>query len=435
MGLAKRKLMEEESRGWRSPGQKFVCMQCILDDYLKDVVESYAKSTHCDYCGVISANGSQHAASIDVIIEHVVSALWFKYNDPAAELPYESAETGFQGRLYSTEDLLGDLAITDDGHLLDDICKSIDQTEWCDRDYFSPPREDILIGSWQEFSDTVKSKVRYLFLLPSEESRVSQEHKTPARTLLEVSKALVHTDSFRTLKAGSSVYRARTHSQGKAPSCARELGPPLPREARNSNRLSPAGIPVFYGALDRDTARAEAAASSTGRSHITSGRFELRGDLTVIDLASDRVLPSIFDEERRDLLWKTWFLREFVKDVSKPIKKDGAEHIDYVPTQIFTEYLRHYVGKEKWAAEMVDSPPANDKDGFVKTVMKTIKDVLCETRIDGMLYRSSIRPGGTCCGLFIDAESCVDRSREKEQCARLVLDPQSLCTKVLKGPP
>ena len=34
------------------------------------------------------------------------------------------------------------------------------------------------------------------------------------------------------------------------------------------------------------------------------------------------------------------FLHGFVADIRKPVVLDGREHIEYVPTQIVTEYLR-----------------------------------------------------------------------------------------------
>lgn len=34
------------------------------------------------------------------------------------------------------------------------------------------------------------------------------------------------------------------------------------------------------------------------------------------------------------------YFYSFLEDFSKPIGKDGKEHIDYVPTQIVTEYFR-----------------------------------------------------------------------------------------------
>ena len=51
--------------------------------------------------------------------------------------------------------------------------------------------------------------------------------------------------------------------------------------------------------------------------------------------------PHFFDsqisiEDRYRLL----FLHSFVNDVSKKIERDGKEHVEYVPTQIVTEWVR-----------------------------------------------------------------------------------------------
>ena len=39
-------------------------------------------------------------------------------------------------------------------------------------------------------------------------------------------------------------------------------------------------------------------------------------------------------------------LQKFIEEISKPISKDGAEHIDYVPSQIITEYFRDVMPHE-----------------------------------------------------------------------------------------
>lgn len=35
------------------------------------------------------------------------------------------------------------------------------------------------------------------------------------------------------------------------------------------------------------------------------------------------------------------FLQKFIHDITLPVELDGREHVDYVPTQVFTEYLRY----------------------------------------------------------------------------------------------
>ena len=89
-------------------------------------------------------------------------------------------------------------------------------------------------------------------------------------------------------------------------------------------------------------------------------------------------LPSLFDESMRHLREKVRLLSEFASVIAEPIQKDDKEHIEYVPTQIVTEYFRH-----------------------VFTVEGTAP-------IDGIMYRSSRRSGGVCYVVFVDNEHCAD---------------------------
>ena len=66
-----------------------------------------------------------------------------------------------------------------------------------------------------------------------------------------------------------------------------------------------------------------------------------------------------------------------MKEVTKPIVKDGREHIEYIPTQIVTEYFRHVLGNE------------------------------LGVEIRGVLYSSS-QNASTCCVLFCSNEECCE---------------------------
>jgi hypothetical protein len=55
-----------------------------------------------------------------------------------------------------------------------------------------------------------------------------------------------------------------------------------------------------------------------------------------------RIKPSILDGDEQNLYRAaTGFLHEFTDDLTKPIAKDGREHIEYVPPQVVTEYVRY----------------------------------------------------------------------------------------------
>jgi RES domain-containing protein len=110
----------------------------------------------------------------------------------------------------------------------------------------------------------------------------------------------------------------------------------------------------------------------------TRETLETARDMWVVDLTELAPFPSLFDEQRRHLRAGIAFLCDFVKDLAKPIKKDGREHIDYVPTQVVTEYLRHAFRAE---------------GGY---------------RVKGVIYQSARKGQGKCCVLFARNKACCE---------------------------
>lgn len=67
------------------------------------------------------------------------------------------------------------------------------------------------------------------------------------------------------------------------------------------------------------------------------------------------IIGSAVPRERGGLL----FLREFVKSITLPVVHDGREHIEYVPTQVLTEYFRQQVTTldgQRWMASSIQVP-------------------------------------------------------------------------------
>ena len=77
---------------------------------------------------------------------------------------------------------------------------------------------------------------------------------------------------------------------------ASQLGTVPEELAFRSNRMSPAGIPIFYGADNSDSAIEEVASSSED-THVTWCEFELTEDLQVVDLTQLQPEPSMSDPE------------------------------------------------------------------------------------------------------------------------------------------
>ena len=140
-----------------------------------------------------------------------------------------------------------------------------------------------------------------------------------------------------------------------------------------ANRMSPAGIPMFYGAVDADTAITEVTCASDD-THVTWYQFELTSALRVVDLTRLPPEPSMFDPELGSMRRQIRFLNMFVQQLSDRVEPDH-EQIDYVPTQIVTEYLLHV------------------HDGG--------------ERVRGLIYESSLADGA-CVALDVPNAHCID---------------------------
>jgi len=251
----------------------------------------------------------------------------------------------------------------------------------CKRDFWQlAPREALTYG-WDGFVNTVKHHTQYVFAVETSRGTTTGdgEAMAPAELLNTIGEfadtfALVHE-----LPKGSRFFRARVHCPNEEVVSAEALGTPPTDCARFANRMSPAGIPMFYGACERDTALAEVTDTPRRRSRVISvGAFETARDLQILDLSELPGVPSIFDSADRERRAGAMFLSSFVHDVAGPILRDGREHIEYVPTQVVTEYFRRIY---------------RTPDGG---------------RLGGMLYRSSRTEAGKCCVLFFEAADCCD---------------------------
>ena len=63
-------------------------------------------------------------------------------------------------------------------------------------------------------------------------------------------------------------------------------------------------------------------------------------DIKVIDFVDLPKTPSVFEPEKYDAKQNLSFLSSFVEELTLPVSKDGREHVEYVPTQIISEYFR-----------------------------------------------------------------------------------------------
>ena len=224
---------------------------------------------------------------------------------------------------------------------MDEIHAVFHEDAWVERDWAVLNLLQQMTLHWNDFTEKVKHRTRFLFMTREKRSTYDPDELSVAEFFERLAQIMKDTpEVWHPLPADSVVYRGRMTDAVPDPRKygAKLLGTPDESKAA-ANRMSPAGIPMFYGSDSPETVIAEIGAHSS-RQHAIVGQFRTIRDLMVIDLSSLPDVPSRFDEERRDHYYDILFLRSFAEDLARPVTLDGREHIDYVPTQIVTEYLR-----------------------------------------------------------------------------------------------
>jgi RES domain/HEPN/RES N-terminal domain 1 len=394
MGFAKEAEMAAWARGFDFL-EGAVCGRCVRDPAIVGFVAENATQTRCDFCGRFA--GEPIACEADLVLELVSRSIKAEYNLAENELLFDEGD--YQGSYHDTADLL-DWELDQPlggGEFAAAVRRVAREQYWCRRDYYFGDRDKHLLRSWQEFAETVKYESRYLFVWgtldqdPDEESLSGEPRLRGGALLRETGRLIGRLDLVRTMGRGAELVRVR-HFAGEACCTAKKLGSP-PREKAASNRMSPAGIPMFYAAFDEATAVAETQRGDVGGQTVVA-TFATSRDCRILDLADLPNVPSLFDDARREDRWSLGFLHAFRDRIIVPVVPDDRVHIDYVPTQIVSEYLR------LWFA-----PDGGD--------------------IDGVIFPSSRRAGGRCAAMFVDGENCREQD---EECG----DADGLCL-VLEG--
>lgn len=364
MGYWKRILEEIESRGAQFIDDTFVCEGCVHDEALKAVVAENAASDICSFCGE-----SRPSAEMDVLMEAIIDGLRYEYDDPNNELGWVDGE--WVGTTIDKYDLISDLEIAEDGKLRDAIIDAVNNFEWCRKNPYGLSRHERLAYGWQNFCNLVKHSSRFFFWQRRARQGIYRDpdEVTPREMLTELAKVIKNLDLIRPLPRGTRVFRARHHADGVTYQTPEDLGPPDEKTA-GINRMSGAGIVAFYGALEPETALSEVNYPEADDAATVVG-FDTLETFRVVDLTKLPRVPSLFDTGLRHLRGSIKFIHDFMVDFARPISTPDAP-IDYVPTQIVTEYIR---------------------------------DVM-RLKVRGIIYPSAKHPGGKSCVLFFNREEC-----------------------------
>lgn len=393
MGFVKDHWMRRTALGYGDVPDKYVCAECFDDYAIKEFINENAVEKKCSYCP--NKSDLPIAAELEIVVDFICQGINSEWDDPVECMGWDGGEGGWQGAtVYDSDELIRyeieELENTRE-EVLDDIVSSMIARQWCQRDPYGLRKEEALSLSWADFAEQVKHHARYIFFrLNDGEEQFHDPDMIPVSKMLdimsiEITKLDRAIDLIKVLNVGGKIFRIRIHNRNKKLRTAKELGTVPTDSAIYSNRMSPAGIPMFYGAYDSETALKETLdLKKIAPWKIASiATFKTLKKIKVLDLSKLPEVPSLFDPQNRHLRSSIIFLRGFVLELSKPISKDGAEHIEYVPTQIFTEYIRHI-----YKAQEGDS-------------------------LNGINYLSSKGTGGISCVLFIEDKQCCDQFRSK----------------------
>ena len=322
----------------------YVCFNCFDSEGLRNFVQANAEARKCDFCGASSRKTI--ATSITDVATHIDGSIRAEYAEAADGVGWDSREGGWQGAsVWDTDALLFDeigldLPRDSGGDLRKALLDALPSTDWSQRDPYGYSDEEYLRYSWDSFCELVKFRNRFFFADDPGDGELLDANGT----LQKISDLCSEHRLIMDLPIGTRLFRSRP-VKGDLKARARknelkiqELGPPPKECATQSNRMSPAGIVMFYAREHPLTALRETARKSGS---FAIGQFETRRAVRILDLTRLPPVPSLFDpselaEPRAPLI----FLRQFTADVSKSVAHDERVHVDYVPTQVVTEYFR-----------------------------------------------------------------------------------------------
>ena len=356
---------------------QFVCANCFEDPDIQDFIEKNNVDAVCSFCD--GKFDDVPVAYLIKVAEHIDICLQYEYADAANHLFYESREGDYIGETWDTWDLLQDaveleLPRDHDAQLLSALIDLLPISVWCDASGYSLNDQAMVRYSWAHFCEVVMHGRRFFF---ASKNDPDGEIYSPGQILEKLFQDAERHNLFTVLPLGSKLFRARLQEPGFKLESAQDLGPPPKNLATQSNRMNPPGIPMFYGCDNPETALRETA-NDAGRFAV--GCFVTRRPATILDLTSIPPIPSLFQEIPDGLEFRPrealGFLNHIVDEMSKPIERDNRIHINYIPTQVVTEFVRSQLTREG-------------------------------VQVDGIKYQSAAHPGNASYVMFATQENIL----------------------------
>ncbi len=296
------------------------------------------------------------AAPVDEVGEFINRCLRQEYGDAGDELPWDGEEKEYFGSNWDswvllTEVIELDLPNDQSSTLLNELVGYLDDTTWCDRNGLGLTDREYAQYNWAYFCDVVMRQRRFFFL-DIGPNPYEPEVYDPGHVLRDIFDFASEAGLFKELATGTHLYRSRWEGPDARFETPQDLGPPPEEKATQANRMSAPGIVMFYACDDIDTALLEVAQEPGS---FAVGCWRTLRPVSVLDLTDIPVIPGLFERDpevgqdvsRRALT----FLHHIADQISRPITRDDRVHVEYVPTQVVTEFLRARV---RWRGRAID---------------------------------------------------------------------------------
>jgi len=315
-----------------------VCYRCFGDQDLRDMIRYHGGPRGCNFCERKDAETMPFAEVGEFILERIETF----YGKACDQLPYESREGGYQGWHVSSYEMISDeigleLPRDNNGSLFQGIIDAIGDDVWCEYDWLVLEPDASLRFSWERFCEIVKHRRRFFFHDIGNSDGRDPDARSPFQFLETICEHAERAGLIIEMPAGQKFYRARARKLRGPITTPAGLGPPPDELATQSNRMNPPGISMFYGADRRKLAIAEIRDSMA-----SVGSFQTKRLTRILDLANLPDVPGFFSTAYRMEQRILSFLSDFAELIVQPVDRSDRVNVDYIPTQVFTEFIRDF---------------------------------------------------------------------------------------------
>jgi hypothetical protein len=312
-----------------------VCKQHIDNVFFINYISEKGELGKCSYC-----NKNLKVVDLSEILELIVVGIDYLYEDPVnSRYLNKDGKHGYDGNTFGFYELWEDFAleITKD-ELSEDIYQYLENDSiYCEKNEYTS-EEEYLGELWNLFKHTVKHKARFVFYF--EKIFSNYLFTDPIAILSQVQNSILALNLLMQIPAGTRLYRCRQHTLDTPVKEAKDMASAPQEYSKANGRMNPAGISMFYSSQHKDlTIKEVVNFTDSTKSYYSTAIFYTQENLKLVDLTNIPKSPSIFDEVNNRYIDELAFLNSFIDDITKPIHENDSI-IEYIPTQIVTEYIR-----------------------------------------------------------------------------------------------